>query len=95
VVLGIAVAVLAGPFVALGSIAVVLLAPRLRWLPIAVVLVAGGFAAGAITALEFRYDYPPGPDWPSRFTWTAPLVWLAVATVCSVAIMPNGVRSRR
>ena len=86
------IAVLAGPIVAAGSLAVIALTPRFRWLPVAVIVVAGGLAAGAITAMEFRYDFPPGPDWPSRFGWTAPLVWLAVASTVGVAIMPNGVR---
>jgi hypothetical protein len=88
-------AFLANPIVAVAALVVVLLARRWRWFPAAVVLVAGGIVAGAITAMEYRYDFPPGPDWPSRFTWTAPLVWVAVAAVCSVAIMPDGIRRKQ
>ncbi len=89
------VAVLAGPAVALGSLVVLLLRRRWPWLALAVVLVAGSIVAGMIIASEWRYDYPPGPDWPSRFGWTAPLVWLAVASVSVSAIMPAGVRRRQ
>ena len=89
------VAVLAGPAVALGALVVLLLRRRWPWLAFAVVLVAGSMVAGMIIASEWRYDYPPGPDWPSRFGWTAPLVWLAVASVSVSAIMPAGVRRRQ
>ncbi len=84
------VAFLAGPIPALGAFLVLLLAPLRPWVPLVLVLVAGSVVAGAIIAIEWRYDYPPGPDWPSRFTWTAPLVWLCVAAVTTVAIMPTG-----
>jgi len=89
-----AIAFLAGPLVAVGGLVVILLTPRWRWLPVAVVLVAGSVAAGYIVAAEWWYDYPPGPDWPSRFGWTAPLVWMAVTAVTVTAIMPDGVRRR-
>ncbi len=89
------VAFLAGPIPALGAAVVLLLAPARPWVPLAVVLVVGSIVAGAIIAFEWRYDYPPGPDWPSRFTWTAPLVWLCVAAVATVAIMPNGLKRAR
>jgi arabinofuranan 3-O-arabinosyltransferase len=89
------VAFLAGPAVALGALGVLLLRRRWPWLALAVVLVAGSIVAGMIIASEWRYDYPPGPDWPSRFGWTAPLVWLAVASVSVSAIMPGGVRRRQ
>ena len=90
------VAVLAGPAVALlGALVVLLLRRRWPWLALAVVLVAGSVVAGMIIASEWRYDYPPGPDWPSRFGWTGPLVWLAVASVSVSAIMPAGVRRRQ
>jgi arabinofuranan 3-O-arabinosyltransferase len=85
------VAFLAGPIPAIGGALVLLLAPARPWIPVVVVFVVGSVVAGAIVALEWRYDYPPGPDWPSRFTWTAPLVWLCVAAVTSVAVMPDGV----
>ncbi len=89
------IAFLAGPIPAIGAGVVLLLAPTRGWVPLAVVLVFGSIAAGAIMAFEWRYDFPPGPDWPSRFTWTAPLVWLCVAAVATVAIMPNGVKRAR
>jgi hypothetical protein len=87
-----AIAFLAGPVPALAAALMILLAPARPWIPLAVVVVVGAVAAGAIIALEWRFDYPPGPDWPSRFTWTAPLVWLCVATVTTVAVMPDRVR---
>jgi hypothetical protein len=86
-------AVLAGPLPALGAIAVALLAPRRPWIPLIVVVGLGSIVAGGIIALQWHYGYPPGPDWPSRFTWTAPLVWTCVAAVTTVAVMPD--RSRR
>jgi hypothetical protein len=89
------VAFFAGPVVALGALAVLVVQRRWPWAALAVVLVAGGITAGWIVAAEWRYDYPPGPDWPSRFGWTAPLVWFAVASVCVAAIMPGGVRRRQ
>jgi arabinofuranan 3-O-arabinosyltransferase len=89
------VAFFAGPVVALGALAVLLVQRRWPWAALVVVLLAGGVTAGWIVAAEWRYDYPPGPDWPSRFGWTAPLVWFAVAAVCVVAIMPGGVRRRQ
>lgn len=79
-------AFLAGPVPAVVGLIVAALGARMRWLAPAVVLVAGAVAAGAIIALEWRYDYPPGPDWPDRFGWTAPLVWSAVAAVAATAI---------
>ena len=83
------IAFLAGPVPAVGAALVLLLAPTRPWIPVVVVLVAGSVVAGGIIALEWRYDYPPGPDWPSRFTWTAPLVWLCVAAVATAAVMPQ------
>ncbi len=88
------VAFFAGPVVAVGALVVLVAQRRWPWAALAVVVVAGGIAAGWIVAAEWRYDYPPGPDWPSRFGWTAPLIWFAVAAVCVAAIMPGGVRRR-
>ncbi len=82
-------AVLAGPLPALGAVAVALLAPRRPWIPLVVVVVLGSIVAGGIIALQWHYGYPPGPDWPSRFTWTAPLVWTCVAAVTTVAVIPD------
>jgi arabinofuranan 3-O-arabinosyltransferase len=82
---------LAGPIPALGAALVIFLAPRRPWIPAAIVLLAGSAVAGGIIAFEWRFNFPPGPDWPSRFTWTAPLVWMCVAAVASVAIMPDGI----
>jgi hypothetical protein len=41
-----------------------------------------------IAAFEWRYDFPAAPDWPSRFTWASPIIWLAVVTVVVVALRP-------
>jgi arabinofuranan 3-O-arabinosyltransferase len=79
-------AFLAGPVPAVVALLVGSVGPRRRWLAPAIVLVAGAVVAGAIIALEWRYDYPPGPDWPDRFGWTAPLVWSGVAAVSAAAI---------
>ncbi len=89
------IAFLAGPGVAVGALIVIVLRTRWPWLALVVVLVAGSVVAGAIIASEWRYDYPPGPDWPSRFGWTGPLVWLAVASVAVTAIMPDGIRRKK
>jgi len=79
-------AVLAGPIPAVVGLVAAAVGARVRWLAPAVVLVAGAVAAGAIIALEWRFDYPPGPDWPDRFGWTAPLVWSAVAAVAATSV---------
>jgi len=84
--------VVAGPVAALCGVVTLLIGPRWRWLAPAVVLLTGGVVAGSIIALEWRHNYPPGPDWPDRFGWTSPLVWIAVSTVVISAIMPRGVR---
>ena len=88
--LGLAVAVVlfAGPWVAL-AVAVVLAARR-RWsqVPLVVVVAALGITGAGVAALQWRYGYPADPDWPSRFSWTAPLVWTAVATVVATAVLP-------
>lgn len=83
----VAVAALAGPLVAVAVAAIVIAARRWRWLPAAVVIGAIGVTAAAVMAFEWRYDYPADPDWPSRFAWTAPLVWIAVATVVVGALL--------
>jgi hypothetical protein len=41
-----------------------------------------------ISALEWRYDFLAAPDWPSRFGWASPIVWLAVVTVVVAALRP-------
>ena len=84
---------LAGPIVAVWAAVTLVVAQRVRWFALATVLVAGSIVAGSIVALEWRHDYPLGPDWPDRFGWTSPLVWIAVATVVVSAIMPLGVRA--
>ena len=84
--LGVTFGFLAGPIPAGVALLVAAAGQRVRWLAPAVVLAAGAVAAGAIIALEWRYDYPPGPDWPDRFGWTAPLVWSAVAAVATTAL---------
>ncbi|MDX2379135.1 MAG: alpha-(1-_3)-arabinofuranosyltransferase family protein [Acidimicrobiia bacterium] len=81
----------AGPVVGVWSVIALIVAPRIRWFGAATVLLTGAIAAGSIVALEWRRDYSPGPDWPSRFGWTSPLVWIGVATVIVIAVMPLGV----
>lgn len=86
---------LAGPIVGAGALVALLTRRRLPWIPLLTVLVAGSVVAGLVIASEWRYDYPAGPDWPSRFGWTSPLVWMAVATVSMAALMPDGIRRKR
>ncbi|MEM8618284.1 MAG: alpha-(1-_3)-arabinofuranosyltransferase family protein [Actinomycetota bacterium] len=52
---------------------------RLRWLAMAVVVGAMAVVAVGVTADQLLNSYPPGPDWPSRFAWTTPFAWSAVA----------------
>ncbi len=85
------VAVIAGPVVALLTVAPVGLIRRWPWIPAAVIVTVGAIAAGGVVVLEWHHDYP-GFSWPSRFGWTAPLVWLAVCTAAVVAIMDPGRR---
>ncbi len=90
-----AVGFVAGPFVALYALTALVVIRRWHWFAPATVLVAGAIVAGSVVAFEWRYDYPPGPDWPSRFGWTSPLVWIAVSTIVVGAIMPHGIALRR
>ncbi len=53
-----------------------------------VVLTCFVFVGVGVSALEWRYDFPAAPDWPSRFSWAAPIVWIAVATVVIEAFRP-------
>jgi arabinofuranan 3-O-arabinosyltransferase len=86
--LGAAVVVFAGPLVALVAAALAALSERWRWLPAVVVVACLGFVGVGISALEWRYDFPAAPDWPSRFSWAAPLVWIAIVTVVVAAFRP-------
>ncbi len=63
-------------------------------LPAAVVVAAGAIAAGPVVVLQWRYDYPSGPDWPSRFGWTSTFAWMAVAAVVATAAASGAVRPR-
>lgn len=76
------------------ALAITLLGARWRWLAPTVVVLTGSIVAGAVIASEWRYDFPPGPDWPDRFGWTSPLVWVAVSAVVVSAIIPRGVSPR-
>jgi arabinofuranan 3-O-arabinosyltransferase len=82
-----------GPFAALAAgvlSLIVLVAHRNRLaLVLAVTIVCVGWAAvsGLIIALEWRYDYANGPDWPLHFTWAAPITWMVVAAVSTQVLM--------
>ena len=91
--LAFAVVVFAGPLVALAAAAIAAASLRWRWMPVVVVSICLGVVGLGIAALEGRYDFPAAPDWPSRFTWAAPIVWLAVATVVIAALLPAIARS--
>jgi arabinofuranan 3-O-arabinosyltransferase len=86
--LGAAVVMFAGPLVALVAGALAALSARWRWLSAVVVVTCLGFVGVGISALEWRYDFPAAPDWPSRFAWAAPLVWIAIVTVVVAAFRP-------
>lgn len=74
--------VVGGPAAALTAGVVVLLAPYApRWFGAASAFVLWGVGALAITALQFGYDYPSDPDWPSRFAAVAPLSWAAIGAI--------------
>jgi len=82
-----------GPFAALTAAVlslIVLVARRNRLaLVLAATIVCVGWAAvsGLIIALEWRYDYANGPDWPLHFTWAAPITWMVVAAVSTQVLM--------
>jgi len=82
-----------GPLAALTSAVVsliVLVARRTRLaLGLAAAIVCVGWAAvsGLIIALEWRYNYANGPDWPLRFTWAAPVTWMVVAAVSTHVLL--------
>ena len=82
-----------GPFAALTAAVlslIVLVARRNRLaLVLAATIVCVGWAAvsGLIIALEWRYDYANGPDWPLRFAWAAPITWMVVAAVSTQVLM--------
>jgi arabinofuranan 3-O-arabinosyltransferase len=88
VCLGLGLVIFAGPFVALAAVALGALGARWRWLPPGVVATCFVFVGIGVAALEWRYDFPAAPDWPSRFSWAAPIVWLAVVTVVIEALRP-------
>jgi hypothetical protein len=89
VVLGVAVIAVAGLVPALVAAAAALGSRHWRWLPAALVVALGTVVAGAVIGIEWRRDYPADPDWPSRFGWTSPLTWSAVAIVVVMAIVPR------
>lgn len=79
--LGVCLVMFAGPFVALVGAALGALGRRSRWVPLAAVTTCFVVVGVGVAAIEWRYDFPAAPDWPSRFTWAAPIIWLAVVTV--------------
>ncbi len=38
-------------------------------------------------ALEWRYDYANGPDWPLRFTWAGPVTWMVIAAISTHVLL--------
>ncbi len=87
-VLAVAVIAFAGPLVAIAAAAIAAASSRWRWLPVVVVSACFAVVGAGIAAFEWRYDFPAAPDWPSRFTWASPIVWLAVVTVVVAAFRP-------
>ena len=86
--LGLAVVVFAGPLVAIAAFAIAAATARWRWLAPAVVTACLAIVGVGISALEWRYDFPAAPDWPSRFGWASSIIWLAVVTVVVAALRP-------
>jgi len=84
-----ATAFLAGPLPAVAGLAVWAIGRDRRWVP--AVVVAGSLvgSGGVILLLEWRYDFAADPDWPSRFGWASPVVWIGVATAVFVAMLPE------
>ncbi len=82
-----------GPFAALTAAVlslIVLVARRnrlARVLAAAIVCVGWAAVSGLIIALEWRYDYANGPDWPLHFAWAAPITWMVVAAVSTQVLM--------
>ena len=85
--------VVGGPLAALTSGAVSLVLLVLRRARAAFVLAAViacvGWAAvsGLVIALEWRYNYANGPDWPLRFTWAAPVTWMVIAAISTYVLL--------
>lgn len=86
--LALAVVAFAGPLVAIAAVALAALSVRWRWLPTVVVVTCLTIVGVGISALEWRYDFPAAADWPSRFSWAAPTVWLAIVTVVIATLRP-------
>ena len=86
--LSLTVVVFVGPLVAIVAFAIAAAATRWRWLPVVVVTTCLAVVGVGISALEWRYDFLAAPDWPSRFGWASPIVWLAVVTVVVAALRP-------
>jgi len=63
---------------------------RAAWLAPVGVIAAIGVTGAWITVAETLRDHADSPDWPSIFSWTAPLVWIAVAGVVSRSAVPRG-----
>ncbi len=70
-------------------------AGRVRHLAPIVVLASGFLASAPVVVLEWYRDYSDGPDWPSRFAWTTPFAWIAVATVVVAMVFRGPLRPRR
>lgn len=61
------------------------------WLAPASAFGLWGFSALWTAALQFGFNYPADPDWPTRFAFASPVVWAAVAAVCAAHLVePHG-----
>lgn len=56
---------------------------RAEWLAPVGVVIGIGITGAWVTVSETLRDHADSPDWPSLFSWTAPLVWVSVAGVVS------------
>ena len=73
--------VVGGVLAALAAMGLAMTGRRISWLPAALIVGVWTLVSVGIVAIEFRRDYPAGPDWPSRFAWAAPLTWSVIAAV--------------
>jgi len=63
---------------------------RAEWLAPVGVVAGIGLTGAWVTVAETLRDHADSPDWPSLFSWTAPLVWVAVAGVVSRSAARRG-----
>ena len=56
-----------------------------HWVAVGIACVGWAAVSGGIIALEWRFDYADGPDWPLRFTWASTVTWTVVAAIVTAA----------